>query len=102
MTSAETIAALFGAIIALNVHLLIATLTSIPALLDRLSLGPLYVFCLQLLVAVCLVRLLCILLDRSFNIYSIKVQGLIFLYAVFPIPILVVWVRRKLLILSDG
>ncbi|OJJ65315.1 hypothetical protein ASPSYDRAFT_140826 [Aspergillus sydowii CBS 593.65] len=102
ITQPEAISALLGAIVALNIHILISNLTSVPETVDRLFLGPIYVFSLQVLVAFFLARALCVILNRPFRIQSRNVKALVFLYAVFPVPVMVSWVNKKLLPMVCG
>ncbi|KAI9367045.1 hypothetical protein BJX61DRAFT_530264 [Aspergillus egyptiacus] len=98
LTPPEALAALLGSILAINIHLLILIFTSLPPKpFDGPFLGPIYVFALQVLAALFLIRVLCIVLGREFRLGCAKIKALFFLYAVFPIPIMVGWVHQGLL-----
>ena len=93
ISAAEAITAMFGGVVALNIHLLISNLTSVPRTLYCLSLGPTYVLALQVIVAVSIVRMQCIILNQPFQLRSRKIKALLFLYAIFPMPYLVILVN---------
>ncbi|KAB8069036.1 hypothetical protein BDV29DRAFT_59931 [Aspergillus leporis] len=83
-TQAEGIAALLGGLLALNIHVLISALTLIPTAFDSLLLGHIYVLSLQLLVALFIVRLLCIMLSQPLQFQSANIRLLVLIYGVIP------------------
>ncbi|RDH23745.1 hypothetical protein M747DRAFT_360038 [Aspergillus niger ATCC 13496] len=97
ISPAEAITAMFGGVVALNIHLLISNLISVPRTLYCLSLGPTYVLALQVMVAVSIARMQCIILNQPFQLRSRKIKALLFLYAIFPMPYLVILVNIKVL-----
>lgn len=92
----EIIAALLNGLLALNIHVLIANLTSIPRVLDNFFLAPLYLLLLQLLVAIFAVWLFYHVTNQKFQFQRTKTILLMLAYGVFPLPIMVVWVCNRL------
>ena len=92
----ELIAVLLNGLLALNINVLIANIISIPRVLDNFFLGPLYVLSLQLLVAVFAVWLFYQVTNQTFQFKRTKTILLVLAYGVFPLPIMVVWVRNNL------
>lgn len=81
---------LLHSLLALNIDLLMATLTSIPPALSGPILSPLYVLSLQLLVACLVVMLLCRTTGQVFDLRdNSPVAVLVLAYGVFPLPALV-------------
>lgn len=89
-------------LLAFNILLLIATLTTIPAILDSPLLGPLYALCLQIVVAVFAVRLFYQVTNQTFRLRNKKTIVLVLVYGVFPLPIMVVKVAGGLLPMMCG
>ncbi|PLN75814.1 hypothetical protein BDW42DRAFT_180034 [Aspergillus taichungensis] len=81
---------LLHTLLALNIDLLMATLTSIPPALSGPILSPLYVLSLQLLVACLVVMLLCRTTGQVFDLrVNSSIAVLVLAYGVFPLPALV-------------
>lgn len=97
----EYITAFLCGLLAFNI-LLIATLTTIPAILDSPLLGPLYALCLQLVVAVFAIRLFYQATNQTFRLRNKKTIVLVLVYGVFPLPIMVVKVAGGLLPMMCG
>ncbi|BCR94385.1 uncharacterized protein AKAW2_11431A [Aspergillus luchuensis] len=97
ISPAETITYLFSGVVVSNIYLIIMHLTPIPRIIRCLPFGQAYVLALQAMVAACIVRMQCIILNQPFQLRSRKIKVLLFLYAIFPMPILVVWVDTNVL-----
>ncbi|PYH33368.1 uncharacterized protein BO87DRAFT_438951 [Aspergillus neoniger CBS 115656] len=57
ISPAEAIIAMFGGVVALNIHLIISNFTSVPRTLIYHSLDSTYILALQVMVAVSIVRM---------------------------------------------
>ncbi|KAE8154459.1 hypothetical protein BDV25DRAFT_135894 [Aspergillus avenaceus] len=88
----ETLPALLCAIPVFNIYILIATLTTIPDPINYpLSIGALYILAQQLIVSLLGIRVFYAITKQPFRLKCRKTRVLLFLYGVFPLPILVVW-----------
>lgn len=97
ISPAEAITYLFSGVVVSNIYLIIMHLTPIPQIVRCLPFGQTYVLALQAMVAALIVRMQCVILNQPFQLRLRKIKVLLFLYAVFPMPILVVWVDTNVL-----